>query len=155
MSSAEQTSTKGIRLQFPPMTSVPSTTSLATITVPVQVQNTAAPIMYTVSVSNITVNQHQAEITQIAPEPLSATPTFQKTLEKMMSRMTQMKNTISQMQANVPVPNLQYFQLPNLSSNPGVPPAAETIPNSVHFEQDQISLHPRELLPEHVGDLDN
>ena len=69
--------------------------------------------------------------------------------------MTQMENTMSQMQANVPVPNLQYFQLPNLSSNPAVPPAAETIPNSVHFEQDQISLHPRELLPEHIGDLDN
>ena len=62
---------------------------------------------------------------------------------------------MSQMKANVPVPNLQYFQLPSLSSNPAVPPAAETIPNSVHFEQDQISLHPRELLPEHVGDLDN
>ena len=33
--------------------------------------------------------------------------------------------------------------------------AVQTIPNSVHFEQDQISLHPQELLPEHVGDLDN
>ena len=59
------------------------------------------------------------------------------------------------MQANVLVPNLQYFQLPNLSSNPAVLPAAETISNSVHFKQDQISLHPRELLPERVGDLDN
>ena len=73
MSSAEQTSTKGISLQFPLMTSVPSTTPLATITEPVQVQNTAAPIMYTVPVSNIAVNQQHAEITQIAPEPLSAT----------------------------------------------------------------------------------
>ena len=72
-----------------------------------------------------------------------------------MSRMTQMENTKSQMQANVPVPNLQYFQLPNLSSNSAVPSAAETTPNSVHFEQDQISLHPWELLPEHVGDLVN
>ena len=73
----------------------------------------------------------------------------------MISRMTQMENTMSQMQANVLVPNLQYFQLRNLSSNSAVPPAAEAIPNSVHFEQDQISLHPRELLPEHIGDLDN
>ena len=62
---------------------------------------------------------------------------------------------MSQMKANVPVPNLQYFQLPSLSSNLAVLPAAENIPNSVHFEQDQISLHPRELLPEHVGDLDH
>ena len=69
--------------------------------------------------------------------------------------MTQMENTISQMQANVPVPNLQYFQLPNLSSNPAVLPAVETIPNSVHFKQEQISLHPQYLLPEHIGDLDN
>ena len=50
---------------------------------------------------------------------------------------------------------MQYFQLPNLSSNPAVPLAAETIPNSGHFKQGQISLHPRELLPGHVGDLDN
>ena len=149
MSSVEQTSTKGISLKFPSMTSVPSTdknnlveTTLATITEHVQVKNTAAPIMYTVTVSNIAVTQQQAEISQIAPEPLSATPTLQETLNKMMSRMTQMENTMSQMQANVPVPNLQYFQLPNLSSNPAVPPAAETIPNSVHFEQDQISLYP-------------
>ena len=62
------------------MTSVPSTdknnlveTPLATITEHFQVQNTAAPITYTVPVSNIAVNQQQAEITQIAPEPLSAT----------------------------------------------------------------------------------
>ena len=47
------------------------------------------------------------------------------------------------------------FQLPNLSLNPAVPPAAEPIPNSVNFEQDQISLHLQELLPEHVGDLNN
>ena len=62
---------------------------------------------------------------------------------------------MSQMKANVHVPNLQYFQLPSLSSNLAVPPAAENIPNSVHFEQDQISLHSQELLPEHVGDLDH
>ena len=47
-----------------------------------------------------------------------------------------MENTTSQVQANVPVPNLQYFQLPNLSSKPAVLPEAETIPNSAHFEQD-------------------
>ena len=111
--------------------------------------------MYTVPVSDIAVNQQQAEITQIAPELLSETPTFQENLEKMMSRMTQMENNLSQVEVNVPVPNLQYFQLPNLSSNQAVPPAEETIPSSVRFEQDQISLHRRELLPEHVGDLDN
>ena len=155
MSSVEQTSTRGISQQFPPMSSVPRTTPLATITEPVQVQNTAAPIMYTVRLSNIAVNQQQVEITQIASEPLSATPTLQETLEKMMSRVTQIENTMTQMQANVLVPNLQYFQLSNFSSNPAVPPAAEKIQNSVHFEQDQISLHPRVLLPEDVGDLDN
>ena len=111
--------------------------------------------MYTVPVSDIAVNQQQAEITQIAPELLSETPTFQENLEKIMSRMTQMENNLSQVEVNVPVPNLQYFQLPNLSSNQAVPPAEETIPSSVRFEQDQISLHRRELLPEHVGDLDN
>ena len=86
------------------MTSVPSTdnsglneTPLATNTEHVPVQNTAVPIMYTVPVSNITVNQQQVEITQIAPEPLSATATLQETLDKMMSRMTQMENTFSQM----------------------------------------------------------
>ena len=112
MSSIEQTSTKGIGLKFPPMTSVPSTDKknlveapLVTITEHVQFQNTAAPFMYTVPVSNIAVNEQQAEITQIAPEPLSATPTLQETLEKMMSRMIQMENTMSQMQGNVPVPN--------------------------------------------------
>ena len=64
MSSVEQPSTKRISLKFPPMTSVPSTdkndlveTFLATITKNVWVQNTAAPIMYTVPVSNIAVNQ--------------------------------------------------------------------------------------------------
>ena len=63
MSSVKQTSTKGISLKFPPMTPVPSTDKnnlvenpLATITEHVQVQNTAAPIMYTVPVSNIPVN---------------------------------------------------------------------------------------------------
>ena len=75
MSSVEQTSAKGISLKFPPMTSVSSTDKnnleipLATITERVQVQNTAAPFMYIVPVSNIAVNQQQAEITQIAPEP--------------------------------------------------------------------------------------
>ena len=111
--------------------------------------------MYTVPGSNKALNQQQGEITKIVIEPFSATPTLQETLDKMMSRMTQMKNTLSQIQANVPVPNLQYFQLPNLSSNPAVPQVAETIPNSLHFEQDQIFLHPGELLPEDVGDLDN
>ena len=95
MSSVEQTSTKGISLKFPPMTSVSSTdknnlveTPLATITEHVQVQNTAAPIMYTVPVFNIAVNQQQAEITQIAREPLSAIPMLQETLDKMMLGMT-------------------------------------------------------------------
>ena len=118
MSSAEQASTKEISLKFPPMiSSVPSAktdtsnlleTSLGTITDHVQVQNTAVSIMYTVLVSNITVNPRQDEITKIAPEPLSATPTLQETLDK-MSRMKRMENTLSQMQANVPVPNFQYF----------------------------------------------
>ena len=63
MSSAEQISTKGTSLQFPPMTSVPSTTPLATITEPVQVQNTARLIIYIVPVSNIAVSQQQTEIT--------------------------------------------------------------------------------------------
>ena len=58
-----------------------------------------------------------------------------------MSRVTHMKNILSQMQANVPVPNFQYFQLPNLSSNL----AEETFQNSVYFELDQISVHSREL----------
>ena len=86
------------------MTSVPSTdnsslneTPLATNTDHVPVQNTVAPIMNTVPVSNITVNQQKVEITQITPEPLSATATLQETLDKMMSRMTQMENTFSQM----------------------------------------------------------
>ena len=86
------------------MTSVPSTdnsglneTPLATNTEHVPVQNTAVPIMYTVPVSNITVNQQQVEITQIAPKPLSATATLQETLDKMMSRMTQIENIFSQM----------------------------------------------------------
>ena len=74
MSSVEQTSTKEISLKFPPMiSSVPSArtdtnnlfeTSLGTITDHVQVQNTAASIMSTVLVSNITVNPQQAEITK-------------------------------------------------------------------------------------------
>ena len=61
----------------------------------VQVQHIASPIMYTVPVSNMTVNQHQAEITQIALEPLFATPTLQETLNKMMSRITLMEITMS------------------------------------------------------------
>ena len=142
----EQTSTKEISLKFPPMTSVPSTdksnldeTSSGTITEHVSVQNTAVPIMYTVPVSNIAVNQQETqqetEITQLALQPLSATPTL--------------------MQANPPVSNLQYFQLTNLSSNPAVPLAVDSTPNSVHFEQDQILLHPGQLLPEDVESLDN
>ena len=92
------------------MTSVPSRdtsnlveTSLATMTEHVQLQNTAAPILRTVPVSNIAVNQQQAEITQIVPQTLSATPTFQETPNKMMSKITQMENALSQMQANIPV----------------------------------------------------
>ena len=116
MSSVEQTSTKGISFTFPVMSSVPSTDKsnfvqnpLATITGHVQVHNPAP---------NIAVNQQQAEITQIAPKALSAIPMLHETLEKMMSKMTQIENIMSQMQVNVPVSNLQYFQLPNLSSRP-------------------------------------
>ena len=74
-------------------------TPLATVTEHVHVQNTAILIMYTVPVSNVAINQQQAEITQIAPESLfvSATPTLQETLDKMMSRITQMKNIMCQM----------------------------------------------------------
>ena len=89
MSPVEQTSTKEISLKFPAMTSVPSTdkgnlveTPLATITEHVPVQNTAPPIMYTVPVSNIAINQQQAEITQIPREPLLATLTLQETSTK-------------------------------------------------------------------------
>ena len=64
MSSLEQRSAKGIYLKFSPMISVPSTgkinlveTSFATITEHAQVQNTDDPIMYTVSISNMAVNQ--------------------------------------------------------------------------------------------------
>ena len=110
MTSVEQKSTKWISLKFPPMTSVPSRdksnlveTSLATMTEHVQLQNAAAPILRTVLVSNIAVNQQQAEITQIVPQTLSATPTFQETPNKMISKMTQMENALSQMQANIPV----------------------------------------------------
>ena len=81
--------------------------------------------MYTVPVCNTAVNQQQAEITKITHEPLSATPNLQETLAKMTSRMT-----LSQMQANLHVPNLQHFENPNLSSTPAVPSVAETIPNS-------------------------
>ena len=38
--------------------------------------------MCVVPVSNIALNQQQAEVTQVAPEPLSATPTLQETLKK-------------------------------------------------------------------------
>ena len=74
-------------------------TPLATVTEHVHVQNTAILIMYTVPVSNVAINQQQAEITQIAPESLfvSATPTLQETLDKMMSRITQMENIMGQM----------------------------------------------------------
>ena len=72
-----------------------------------------------------------------------------------MSRMTQMENAMFQMQANVSVPNLPYVQLHNLSSGPAVLPVAETIPNSIHFKQNQISMHTRELLSEHGGDSNN
>ena len=92
------------------MTSAPSRdksnlieTSLATMTEHVQLQNTAAPILRTVPVSNIAVNQQQAEITQIVPQTFSATPTFQETPNKMMSKITQMENALSQMQANIPM----------------------------------------------------
>ena len=73
-------------------------TPLATVTEHVHVQNTAILIMYTVPVSNVAINQQQAEITQIAPESLfvSATPTLQETLDKMMSRITQMENIMCQ-----------------------------------------------------------
>ena len=71
MSFVEQTGTKGISLNFPPMTSAPSTDKsnlveppLATFTEHVHVQNTAALIMYTVPVSNMALNQQQVEITQ-------------------------------------------------------------------------------------------
>ena len=100
ISSVEQSSTKEISLKFSPMTSSVASAStdksnlvetfLTTITEHVQVQNTAAPIMYTVPVSNIALNQQQAEIAKIATEPFSATPTLQETLKTMMSRMTQM-----------------------------------------------------------------
>ena len=121
----EQTSTKGISLKFPPMTSVPSTdksnldeTSSGTITEHVSVQNTAVPIMYTVLVSNIAVNQQQTEITQLAPQPLSATPTL--------------------MQANPPVSNLQYFQLPNFNqlprfTRPDSPASSKVTPRECRF----------------------
>ena len=121
MSSAEQTSTEGISLKFPPMTSVPNAstdknnlveTSLTAITEHVQVQNTVAPIMYTVPVSNIALNQQQIGISKIATEPFSATPTLQETLDKMMPRMTKMKNNLSLMQANVPVPICSTFNSP-------------------------------------------
>ena len=64
-------------------------TFLATITEHLQVQNTAALIMYIVPVSNIALNEQQAEITKIALEPLSITPALQGTLDKTMSKMTQ------------------------------------------------------------------
>ena len=86
--------------------------------------------MWALPVSNIILNQQQAEITKVASEPLSATPTLQETLDRMVSKRTQLENTLSQMQAYVNVSNLQYFQLPNLSSKPPVPLAAEAIPNS-------------------------
>ena len=63
MSSVERTGTKGISLEFQPITLVPRTDKsslaeapLAMITEHFQVQNTAAPIMYTTPVFNIGVN---------------------------------------------------------------------------------------------------
>ena len=53
--------------------------------------------MYTVPVCNIALNQQQAEIKKIVPERLSAAPTLQETLNKMMSKMAQMEITFSQM----------------------------------------------------------
>ena len=106
MSFLEQTNTKEISLKFPPCQGQISNlveTSLAAITEHVQVQKTAALIMYTVPISKMAVNQQQAKITQIAPKPLSATSMLQETINKMMSRMTQMENTMSQIQANIPV----------------------------------------------------
>ena len=85
MRSVEQTSTKETSLKFSPMTSVPSTdksnlveTPMTTITEHAPVQNTAPPITRTVLVSNIAINQQQAEITQIAREPLPATLPLQR-----------------------------------------------------------------------------
>ena len=111
MSSVEQTSTKGISLKFPPITSVSLAyksnlveTPLTTITEHVHVQYTGTPIMYRVPVFNVAVDHQQAEITQKAPEPFPVIPTLQETLYKMMSGMTQMENILSQMQENVPVP---------------------------------------------------
>ena len=65
--------------------------------------------MYTVLVSNMEVNKQQSEITQIALDPLSVTPTLQEALNKMIPRMIKTENTMSPMQANVPEPNLLYF----------------------------------------------
>ena len=96
-------------MKFSGMTLLPSIdksglmeTSLTAITEQAEVQNTAVPILYTDLVPNMTVDQQQTEITQIAPEPSSATPTLQETLDKMMSRITQMENTMLQIQANLP-----------------------------------------------------
>ena len=55
------------------------------------------------------VSLQEAKITQIVPGPLFATPTLQEALDKMMSKITQMENTMAQMQANTPVLNLQYL----------------------------------------------
>ena len=123
MSSVEQTSTKGISFTFPVMSSVPSTDKsnfvqnpLATITGHVQVHNPAP---------NIAVNQQQAEITQIAPKPLSAIPMLHETLEKMMSKMTQIENTMS-----LVFSKCTCIQFAVLSTPQSV---FETIPNSVNF----------------------
>ena len=96
MSSVEQTSTKETSLKFSSTSSVSTTDNsnlvenpLATITEHAQVENTAAPIIYIVPVFHIAVNQQEAVITQIAPGLLSAALTLQETLDKIMSRMTQ------------------------------------------------------------------
>lgn len=91
------------------------------------------------------------------------TPALQETLTKLMSRVNQMETAFVQMQTSATalnaVPNLypQYFQIPQIPQIPGLnvnptvfPSSVETEQNSVHFEQDQISLHPQDLLPEHV-----
>lgn len=111
--------------------------------------------MYTVPVCNIALNQQQAEIKKIVPERLSAAPTLQETLNKMMSRMAQMEITFSQMQANVSVPNFAVLSTAQSFFKPCCSLAEETISNSGNFKQDQISLHLRDLLPKDVGDLDN
>ena len=65
------------------------------------------------------------------------------------------ENNVFEMQAYVNVPNIQYLHLPNLLTNFDVWSTIETTQNFVCFEQDQISLHHRELLPKYVEDRCN